>query len=166
MRKLRASGTFPERPHPWRSRLQSLVDANVAAAVQFDAYFFEADAGGVRDAPGCDQEVAPLDLPLAGGAAHGYADLFAGSALHVEGLRLDQEPDTFVGEQTLHLFRDIAILATHDLRAGLDDRHAAAESAKSLGHFQADITAAEHHEMWRQGVEFQCLNMGKRVRCL
>jgi hypothetical protein len=33
------------------------------------------------------------------------------------------------------------------LRPGLDDRHAAAEPAVSLGHFKPDIAAAEHGQM-------------------
>src|SRR5262252_8658569 len=80
MRKLRAAGTFAERPDPGRRRLQSLVDADVAAAVQLDSHFFEADAGRVWDPPRCDQQVAALDFLLAGGSAHRHADLFTGSA--------------------------------------------------------------------------------------
>src|SRR5262245_53313024 len=102
MRKLGAAGTFAKRPDPGSSRLQPFVDANVAAAVQLDAHFFEADARGVRDAPRRDQEVAALDLPLAGDRAYSHADLLSGSALHVERLRLDQELDALVGEQALH----------------------------------------------------------------
>jgi hypothetical protein len=81
--------------------------------------------------------------------------------MHVEGLCLDEKTDPFVGEKSLHLIGDVAVLATHDLRAGLDDRHAAAESTIGLCHFQTDIAAAEHDEMRRKDVEFQNLNVGK-----
>src|SRR5262245_45548277 len=161
MRKLRAAGEFAALPDPGASRRQSLDDANVAAAVQLDTHFFEADTGGVRDSSCRDQEVAALNLPLAGSRAHGHAHLFPRSALHVEGLRLDEESDAFVGEKPLHLVGDVTVLATHDLRAGLDDGHAAAEATIGLGHFQADIATAEHDEVRRQGVELQDLNMGK-----
>ena len=69
-------------------------------------------------------------------------------------------------QQPLQLFGDVTILAPHDLRAGLDNGHAAAETAIGLGHFQADITTAEHDEMRRQDVELQNLNMGKGPDCL
>src|SRR5262249_2120674 len=77
MRKLRAAGTFAERPHPGSSRLQSLVDANVAAAVQLDARFFKPDAGGVWEPPPGDHHGATLNLLLARDGAHGHADLFS-----------------------------------------------------------------------------------------
>src|SRR5262245_66432809 len=114
MRELRAAGTFTKRPDVRRSCLQALVDANVAAAVQLDADLVEADAGGVRDASCSDQQVAALNLPLAGGRAHGHAHLFARSALPVEGLRLDEEGDAFIGEEPLHLNGDVTALETHD----------------------------------------------------
>src|SRR5262245_35051935 len=106
--------------------------------------------------------MAALNLPLAGGCAHGHAYLFAGPALHVKGFRLDEESYAFLGEKPLQLIGDVTVLATHDLRTGLDDGHAAAESAIGLGHLQANITAAEHDEMRRLNVELQNLNMGKR----
>ena len=48
--------------------LQPLVDANVAARVQLDAGLLEPDPGGVRHASRRDQDVAALDVLLAGGA--------------------------------------------------------------------------------------------------
>ena len=70
--------------------------------------------------------------------------------------------NTFVAENPLHLVRDVGILAGHELRPMLDDRHAAAEATISLGQFEADIAAAEHDQMCRQVVEFQSLDMGER----
>ena len=70
--------------------------------------------------------------------------------------------NTFVTENPLHFIRDVRILPAHQLRPGLDDRHAAAEAAISLGQFEADIAAAEHDQMRRQVVELQSLDMGER----
>ena len=62
----------------------------------------------------------------------------------------------------LHRLRDIGILPAHELRAGLDHRHAAAESAVGLGHFEADIAAAEHDQMRGHVVEFEHLDVRER----
>ena len=94
-----------------RGRLQPLVDADVAARVQLDAGLVEADPGGVRHAPGRHQDVAALDVLLAGGRAHDKADALAGSAVHLEGLGRQQNLDAFVAENPLHLIRDVRILA-------------------------------------------------------
>src|SRR5262245_25548463 len=142
MRELRASRTFTNRPDVRRSSLQSIVHANVAAGVQLDADFVEADATRVRQASCSDQQMTALDLPLVEAHAHGHADTFTRSALYVKGLRLDEESDGFVSEKLLHLIGDVAVLATQDLRAGLDDGHAATEAAIGLSHFQADVAAA------------------------
>ena len=42
---------------------------------------------------------------------------------------------------------DVGVLAAHQLRPMLDDRHAAAEAAVSLGEFETDIAAAEYDQM-------------------
>ena len=51
--------------------------------------------------------------------------------------------------------RDVLILARHQSRRRLDDRHRAAEAAEHLGEFQTDITAAEHDQMSRQKLNVQ-----------
>ena len=63
--ELRAAGTFSDRPDIGRARLQSLVDFNVATAVQFSTGHIEPDPGSVWTAPRRDENVAPLDGPLA-----------------------------------------------------------------------------------------------------
>jgi len=61
--ELRAAGAFTKRPYVRRSCLQSAIDANVAAPVEFDASLLQSDTGGVRNAPSCD---APLDAVTRG----------------------------------------------------------------------------------------------------
>ena len=116
VRELRAAGAFPDGPDIGRSRLQPLVDANVATTVQLNAGLLEPDPGGVRNAPRRDQDVAALDLLLAGGRAHGKADFLSGSAVHMEGLGRHQKLNAFVTENPLHLIRDVGILPAHQLR--------------------------------------------------
>ena len=116
VRKLRAAGAFPDRPDIGRRRLQPVIDANVAVSVQLDAGLLEPDPGGIGNAPRRDQDVAALDLLLTGGRAHGEADFFAGSALHIEGLRLEEKLNAFVTQNSLHFIDDVGILAAHQLR--------------------------------------------------
>ena len=80
VRELWAAGTFADGPDLGRARLQPLIDANVATTVQLNAGLLKPDPGGVRNAPRRDQDVAALDLLLAGGRAHDKADFLSGSA--------------------------------------------------------------------------------------
>ena len=80
----------------------------------------------------------------------------------LQGLGRQQEFDAFVAEDPLHLLGDVGILPAHELRPGLDDRHAAAEATIGLRQFEADIAAAEHDQMRRQVVELQRLDMRER----
>jgi hypothetical protein len=127
--------------------LEPLIDANVTTAVQLDAGLFKRDPGGVGNAPRPDQDVAALDLLLAGECADGKADLLSRSADHIESFGRDQNLNSFVAQDPLHLLGDVGILAGHQLRPGMDDRDAAAEPAVSLSHFKPDIAAAEHDQM-------------------
>src|SRR5262245_60802523 len=164
--ELGATGAFPDGPDPGRTRLEPLVDADVATIVQLDAGHLEPDPGGVRSAPRCDQDVAALDVSLAGGRAHNQADFVPGSAVHMEDLGLYEKVDAFVTEHPLHLLRDVGILTTHELRPTLDDRDAAAEVMVRLAQFETDVAAAEHDQMRRYVVELESLDIGERLGSL
>ena len=86
---------------------------------------FERDPGGVGNAPRPDHDVATLDLVLAGGCAGGKADPVSLSAVNIESFGRYQNLNSFVAQDPLHFLGDVAILAGHQLRPGLDDRHAA-----------------------------------------
>src|SRR6185369_13785962 len=96
VRELGAPGAFPYGPDVGRTRLQPLVDANIATTVQLDAGLLEPDPGGVRRPPRRDQDVAALDLLLTGGRAHGQADLPSGSTANLEDLGRHEELDAFL----------------------------------------------------------------------
>ncbi len=51
----------------------------------------------------------------------------------------------------------------HELAAGLDDRHAAAEASERLGRLDADVAAAEHDQMRRQVIELERLDVRERA---
>ena len=61
MRELRAASTVANCPDIGRRRLQTVLDAYIAARIQCDARRVEADTRGVRSAPNRDQDVACLD---------------------------------------------------------------------------------------------------------
>src|SRR5262249_41191164 len=162
VRELRAAGAVPHGPDVGRSGLQPFIDANIAASVQLDPGLLEADSLGVWNATRRDQNVAAFDLLLAGWRAHRNADFLSRASVNVEGLGRYQTLDAFVTEDPLHLIRDVGILPAHQLRAGLDDRHAAAETKVSLRQFEADIAAPKHDQMRRQVIEFESLDVGER----
>jgi hypothetical protein len=51
VRELWTAGAFPDGPYIWRTCLQSAIDANVTALIQFNASLHESNARGVRNAP-------------------------------------------------------------------------------------------------------------------
>ena len=61
-----------------------------------------------------------------------------------------------------HFIGDVGILAAHQLRSRLDDRHAAPEATISLGQFETDIAGAKHDQMRRQVVELESLDVRER----
>ena len=68
---------------------------------------------------------ALLGVLLGGGCAGGKADPVSLSAVHIESFGRYQNLNSFVAQDPLHFLGDVAILAGHQLRPGLDDRHAA-----------------------------------------
>ena len=154
--ELRAAGAFSDGPDPGRTRLQPLVDANIATIVQLDAGLLEPDPGGVRDAPRRDQDVAALDGLLAGGRAHDKADVLSGSAAAPRSSCAPRESQ-FLRHPGIRCISSATSRSSRliELRPMLDDRHAAAEAAIGLRQFEADIAAAEHDQMWRHIVEFR-----------
>src|SRR5262249_37334374 len=166
VRELRAAGAFSDGPDPGRGGLEPLVDPHVPAVVQLDADLLEADPGGVGGAPGRDEQVAPLDRFLSGRTTYRKHDLFAGSPVNLERLGRHHDLDAFGAEDPLDLVRDVAILAGHELRPLLDDRHAAAEAAVGLRQLQTDIASSEHDQMRRQVIELQRLDVRERAHRL
>src|SRR5262249_14725297 len=103
---MRAAGAFADRPDTGRRWFQPLVDLDVSARIEGDAGLVEADAAGVRDATGRDEDVAAFDLLLAAGRVHREIDLFAGAAAHGKGLGRCQKLNAIFAEDPLHLLRD------------------------------------------------------------
>src|SRR5271156_3458092 len=105
--------------------------------------------------------MAAFDAPLPGCRLHCDGDGCAAAPLNTERASVEENVDSFLPEDFANLFRQIRILAAHELRAPLDDRHAAAESAIGLRHFDTDVAAAQHDEMGRHIIEFERLDVSE-----
>src|SRR5260370_27718811 len=71
VRELWTAGAFPDGPYIWRTCLQSAIDANVTAPVQFNVGLLQSNSGGIWNAPNRDQDVAAVNVLLTPGGAHG-----------------------------------------------------------------------------------------------
>ncbi len=80
---------------------------------------------------------------------HGHALLVL---FHIDALRVQAHLDTFALENILHRRRYILILTRYETRRLLQHRHAAAEAAVHLRKLQADVAAADHHQMLGQSI--------------
>ena len=103
VRELGAAGAFSQRPNIWRTRLQSAIDANVIASVQFNASVFKSNSSGVGNAPSRDQDVAAVDALLTGRCAHSKRDFVSRSPKYLKELGLDKNLNGFVAENAPHL---------------------------------------------------------------
>src|SRR5262249_37500315 len=54
VRELRTASAFPNGPYIWRTCLQSAIDPNVTAPVQFNPGLLEPNSRGIRNAPSRD----------------------------------------------------------------------------------------------------------------
>src|ERR1700756_4468579 len=161
MGELWAAGAFPQRPHVRRTRLQSAIDANVTASVQFNAGVLKSNSGSVRNAPSRDQDVAAIDALLTGRGARSKRDLVSRSPNYFKELGLDKNLNGLVAEDAPDLPRHVDILASHELRTGLDDGDVAAEATIGLCEFQTGVAPTDHDQVLRQIIELQRLNVGE-----
>src|SRR4029077_20548709 len=108
-----------------------------------DAGFVEPDTGCVRDAAYRHKQVAAFNLLFASSRAHGHRYRIAGKSIDTDRSSAQHYLDRFAAQNALDLFSDIGIFPSHELATGLDDRHPAADSSKSLRRLDTDIAAAE-----------------------
>ncbi|AOB31324.1 hypothetical protein AKI39_12455 [Bordetella sp. H567] len=82
MRELRTSRAFSNSPDRRRGGRQVGVDPDIAALVYFHASGFQADAAGVGDTSGRDQQIAAFHGLRAERRLHHHSDDVAGTALY------------------------------------------------------------------------------------
>src|SRR5262245_23672471 len=146
VRELWAAGAFSNGPDVRRTRLQPPVHANVTTTVQPNPGLLKSNSGGIRNTPSRDQDVAAFDVVLARGRAHGKAHVLSRFPTYLEELGFQENLNTFLAQNPLHLVRDVDILPTHKSRAALDDCHVATEATVSLCHFETGITPTDHNQ--------------------
>ncbi len=161
--ELRTAGGFARRPDVRRGRLQFVVDANIAALVQFDARGGQVEPIGVERAAGRDQDIGGCERLLRLSAANAEDYAVARTALDLAHLGLQQDFDSLVLHQFQNRLRDVAVFAVEQARAALNDGHAAAEPPHGLGEFQTDVAAAENDQVFRQAFKIQGFDVRHRL---
>src|ERR1017187_6938323 len=69
--------------------------------------------------------------------------------------RVQQDVNPVLPKYLGNLLRDVGILAIEQLASGLDDGHPTTETAKHLPKLQADISASNNQQMFRNRVQLQ-----------
>jgi hypothetical protein len=105
------------------------------------------------------------DLRRAVLAIHADRDAI-GMRREMDALCFQAEMDAFLVEDVQERRGNILVLPRNQARALLHHRHLAAEAAHHLREFEADITAADDHEVAGQGVEGQQRTVGQRAHVL
>src|ERR1700742_1763427 len=148
MCELRASRTFANRPDAGSRRFQLPIHTNEAACVEFHPGLREPDPIGVRNSANCNEQIAALNLAVAGVRMHGYGKRFSGLPFNADWPGVDQDLDTLASEYLQNFPGNVSIFPSHQLPARLDDRHATTEPPECLRHFDSNVTAAKHNQMF------------------
>ena len=74
-----------------------------------------------------------------------------------------QDLDPLVPEEPLDRLGDVRVLAMDQRAVPLDDGHAAAEPAERLRQLEADVAAAQDHQVSRELAQLQSLDVGQRA---
>jgi len=162
VRKLRAPGAFADRPDIWSGCFQAIIHLQVTELIQLDAGQIQSDSGGIGNTSGRDKDIAGLDCFILSGRPDNNSNPSHGSAAHAGDFRRSKNVNSFSGQYTQDFGRNVRVLLGEQLRTVLNDRHAAAKTAISLCKFQADITTADHDEMFGEPIEFQSLDVRQR----
>jgi hypothetical protein len=158
-----AAVTVAQRPDSRDTRLQPIVDLDIAALIHLDAGFFQAQIVGVGTPPDRQQQMAANGLWLALAAVEADRD-----AIRVVG-----EMDAFGAgadgnalgfEDRADGVRHLWVLAADQPRPLLDHRHPRSETCVDLREFQPDIAAADHNQMLGQHVGFEERTVGEEGR--
>ena len=89
-------------------------------------------------------------MPITSGAPSAQSTPTATPAAcgcEADALGVEPHRDALGLEDVADRVRDVLVLAPDQPRPLLDHRHLAAEAAEHLGEFEADIAAADHHQM-------------------
>lgn len=130
------------------------VDLHIALRIGGDAGGLQAQIVGVGLPPEGQQHVAGHDLRRALRALqlHGRT---VGMRREGDAARVGAYRDALVLQHLGDGLGDVGILAPDQVRVLLHHRDLRPQAAKDLRKFQADVAAADHHQMLRQRAQLQ-----------
>ena len=102
VRELRTAGAFAQRPNIWRTCLQSAIDLNVTASVQFNPGSLKSNSSGIRNTPRRDQDVAAIDALITRRCAYCKRNLVSRSPAHLEQFGVDKHLNIFGAKNAPH----------------------------------------------------------------
>ena len=143
-----------QRPDARHAGAQLFVDRDVAARIRLHARLVEPEIVGVRPASDREQQVRALDLVRVVLAVESDADA-AAAPRQGDALGVEPDLDALAFENLPDRRRHLLVLARDQPRAHLDDGDAGAEAPVHLGELQADVAAADHHQVLGQGVKLE-----------
>ena len=135
-----------ERPNSRDVGFHSRIGFNIAAIVRGDSGFGQIQIGGVGLAAGSNQKMRAGDR-LAALWRVECKRYFAATILDLLGLRGQLKFNAFGFEDFLQLSHDVFVFAGQNTFAAVDDGYLAAEAAKHLSEFEADVAAAQDQQM-------------------
>src|SRR6516225_11127544 len=137
-----------ERVYAGHVRLQTLVNLDEAAFVDFDPCVLEAKSLDVRRAARRHQQVRSVQRPLALAGLYVKLDLLAVTP-HPECRRIEQHVDPVFAEDRGDRLCDVSVLTSKQLTAALDKGDPAAKAPKHLAEFEPYVAPTEHQQMLR-----------------
>ncbi len=148
----RAALAVAQSPDAGDGCFQPRIDLDETILVCFDAGFIETEIAGVWTAAGGDQEMRTRDARCACRAlerdSHGAVFIFDAC-----GAGIEQELDAFGFERFLQLGGNFGIFASNNLFAGVKNGDTAAEAAKHLAKFEANVTTSQNEQVIGNGGE-------------
>ena len=152
VRKGTAPVAVPDCPDSRHAGAQFVIHFDVAAGIDPHSRLREAEIAGVRHASHREEEMGARHFARAARALYPDHDLRAAlfdRQLFDPGF----ERDAFVFKDGADRLRNIGIFPADDLRGLFDDRDLRAESPVDLRELEADVAAADDHQVLRQEVD-------------
>src|ERR1700691_3876944 len=162
VRELRTTCAIAHSPDVFRGGFHQVVGLDVTVLVELNAGLVETDSVAVRLDASRDEKIRAVDGASATRSMDVHSNPIAGTSLDAANRGLQQNLASLIDEQILERGADETILAAGKLRAMFDHGHVRAEPTKRLREFEADVSAAEHHQMPGQPIELQRLDMRHR----
>ena len=162
VREVRASGRLAGRPNVWGRRLQPVVDADVAARIDFDTCSVEIESVRVGRSASRHENVGSFQRSLICPRTDQHRNHFTRASSDLQHLGIQQDFDPLILHQFQKTGGNIGVFFLKQTRTVLNDRDAAPEASHRLGKLQADVTSPEDDEVFRQALQVQGFDVRHR----